>query len=67
MAISQDFKYCQYCRIYDNNSFNSSSFQQITIRHKTETNFNNMLQHLTDISFFNTIKELQLDKVDSCL
>ena len=25
--ISKNFKYCKHCRIYDNKSFNSSSFE----------------------------------------
>ena len=56
--MPKNFKYCQLCMIYDNSSFNRSSFEQIPIRLKNESSFNNMLQHPTDINFFNRIQEL---------
>ena len=48
-------------------SLNSSSFKQIPIRLKNDSSLNSMLQHPTDIHFFNTIQELQLDQPAPCL
>ena len=64
---SKNFKYCRHCRIYENKSFNSISFEQIPIRLKNKSSLNNMLQHPTDIDFFNRIQELQLDQPAPCL
>ena len=55
--MSQNFKYCLYCKIYDDCFFNSSSFEQIPIGLKNESSLNNMLQHLTDTKFFNRIQD----------
>ena len=65
--ISQNFKYCRHCRIHEYIYFNSSSFEQIPIRLKNESSLNNMLQHPTDIHFFNRMQELHLDQPAPCL
>ena len=65
--ISKNFKYCRHCRIYENSSSNKSSFEKIAIRLKNESSFNSMLQHPTDIHFFNTVQESQVDKPAPCL
>ena len=61
-TYEKNFKYCRHCRIYNNESFNSSSFEQIPIQLKNESRLNNVLQHPTNINFFNRMQELQLDQ-----
>ena len=46
--ISNNFKYCRHCRIYENKSFNSTSFEQIPIRLKNKSSLNNMLATTSD-------------------